>query len=609
MIAGKLQRSILISAVLLVVIAVLVFVGRSAQENRDIAHSGDEPEAGQLQWREGSSQQYDVVVDSSFEMTMPGAGSGQSMAVKTNAVLDFRTLQVGANQVLVGMRFSSMEMSVAGATDAAVNHQLTQPFRVRMSTNGLPLSFEFPTTLAAQHREVVENLVRMFQFTIETEDSWLAQESNSSGDYEAVYRRISPSTVIKNKQRFIASNNSASGSPPEVVSEETINIGDKSDWIETMTLKETISNNNPHEPSIVVNNRASIMQRDRQIAGAAVKWNFVSSETPSLSNNQPATAAPAISREEAGRRLRDGVSALDATTEGRSHVIHRLRDLLLIDGEMPSVMLDLIKTEQLTDRTRADLYLALELAGSSQAQSALASVFTDQSWSVLDGMRSIVALGGIKKPTDDTLSALWGMAYTAGTGDDRDKLASTAALALGSIGRELKNDQNSDYFSLRSGLLDGASSAADSHQRAVFLRALGNTADPDPSLPNNIVAFLADPEPEVRAAAASTLGRLGSSQVTGQLLQSLEQEQNDLVRSSITEALSKAETPALNTVQSIRSSILQERDENVRYNMAVLLGNSLKEFPQNREVLEQLLNTEQSKRVRQQVAELLYKTR
>lgn len=608
MIAARLQRSILISTVLLVVIAALVYLGRSPQENMDIARSSDEA-ANQLRWREGSSQQYDVVVDSSFEMTMPGAGSGQSMAVTTKAALDVRTLQVDADEVLVGMRFSSMEMSVAGATDAVVNQQLTQPFRVRMSGNGLPLSFEFPPTLAAQHREVVENLVRMFQLTIDNGDSWLAQESNSTGNYEAAYRRISASTLIKNKQRYIGSNTSSLDSLPEIVSEETINIGSKSDWIQSMTLKETISNNNPHEPSIVVNNQASIRQRDRPIAGGAVKWNFVSSETPSVSSNQLASAAPAISREEAERRLRAGVNTLDATTEGRSHVIHRLRDLLLIDGEMPSVMLDLIKTEELSDRTRADLYLALELAGSSQAQSALASVFTDQNWSVLDGMRAIVALGGVKKPTEDTLSALWGMAYTAGTGDGRDKLAGSAALALGSIGRELKNDQSSDYFSLRSGLLDAASSAGDSHQRAVFLHALGNTGDPDPSLPNNIVPFLADPQAEVRAAAASTLGRLGSSQVTGQLLQSLEQEQNDVVRSSITEALSMSDSPESTVVESIRAAILDERDENVRYNMAVLLGNSMQEFPQNRKVLEQLLSGEQSKRVRQQVAELLYKNR
>ena len=69
MISGRLQWSILISAVLLVVAAALVFLERSPQQKSGITHSSEET-AAQLRWREGSSQQYDVVVDSSFEMTM-----------------------------------------------------------------------------------------------------------------------------------------------------------------------------------------------------------------------------------------------------------------------------------------------------------------------------------------------------------------------------------------------------------------------------------------------------------------------------------------------------------------------------------------------------------
>lgn len=320
-------------------------------------------------------------------------------------------------------------------------------------------------------------------------------------------------------------------------------------------------------------------------------------------------AVPAISRDEAERQLRVAVTELDAAAKGRSIFIHSLRDLLLVDGEMPFVLLELMKTQQLSDRTRADLYLVFELAGSPEAQAALTSVFTDQSWSRDDGMRAIVALGGVANPTEDSLAALWGTAHSALMGDDRDDLPSTAALALGSLGRGLHTEQDTNYSSLRSGLLDGASSAADTHQRAVFLHALGNTGDPDPSMRSNIVPFLNDSAPEVRAAAAKTLGRLGTSQVADQLLQSFEHEQNDVVRGSITEALASWEDPSLPAVKSVRAAIRDERDENVRYNMALLLGKSMETFPENRIVLEQLLGGEQSKRIRQQVAEMLYAPR
>ena len=603
---GKSQRPVLLSAFLLVVIGTFLWFGRSNEETTVAEHPNDKA-ANQLQWRVGSSQQYDILVNSSFVMTMPGASSGQSMAVKVDGILEFRTLEVSPVEVLVGMRFSSMEMMIAGVSDMAANQSLTQPFRVRIAANGPPRSFEFPAAFAGEQREVIENLVRMFQLTIEHGDAWVVQESNASGSYEAAYTRHSPSTLVKKKMRYIES--AAATDPPEVVSEESIRIDVNKDWITAMTIEETVTSNDLSGPSVVVKNYASLNLRARLTAGKAVKWNFVSSLSPAVTSKQAAATRPAISLEEAELKLRASVSALDAAIEGRSIFIHNLRDLLLVDGEMPLILLELMKTQQLSDRTRADLYLVFELAGNPQAQAALTSVLTDQSWSRSDGLRAIVALGGVTSPTKDTLNALWSTAHTTLMGEGRDDLPSTAALALGSIGRGLQSNQDASYSSLRSGLLDGASSATDNHQRAVFLHAIGNTADPDPSLQNNIVPFLNDSVPEVRAAAARTLGRLGTDQVADQLLQSLEHEQNDVVRGSLTEALSSWEAPTLTAIQSVRSVIQDERDENVRYNMALLLGNSMETFPENRKILEQLLAVEQSKRVRQQVAELLYKPR
>lgn len=593
----KLQLLSGFSIFLIVVLGTLLLLVRTGDESTIIANN--------LQWRVGSAQEYDVLVDSSFVMTMPGASSGQSMAVQLDGVLDFQTLEVNPADVLVGMRLATMKMTVSGVSDATVNHALTQPFRVRFAINGLPLSFEFPSALAAEHRELIENLVRMFQLVVEDGDAWVVQESNASGNYEAAYTRNSPSSLLKKKQRYFSSAAATSANLPEVISDETIRLDVNNDWIAAMTLEETVSSKDFQGPSIVVTNHASLKLRERSTAGVADAWNFVSSVAPAMTSKQAApSTVPAISREEAERRLRADITALDAAAEGRSIFIHRLRDLLLVDGELPLVLLELMKTQQLSDRTRADLYLAFELAGSPAAQSALTSVFTDQSWSREDGLRAIVALGGVANPTQSTLEALWTTAHS--TGGDRDDLPGTAALALGSLGRSMNEAGDASYSSLQADLLDGASSAADTHQRATFLHAIGNTGDSDPLTRSNIVPFLNDSAPEVRSAAAKTLGRLGASQVSDKLLQSFEQEQNDVVRGSITEALSTWEDPTLPAIVSIRSAIKNERDEIVRYNMALLLGKSMETFPENRIVLEQLLGVEQSKRIRQQVAEMLY---
>ena len=56
---------------------------------------------------------------------------------------------------------------------------------------------------------------------------------------------------------------------------------------------------------------------------------------------------------------------------------------------------------------------------------------------------------------------------------------------------------------------------------------------------------------------------------------------------------------------SNRAAVRGEPDENLRYNMARFLCANLDEFPENRPVLQDLLRTEQSKRIRQSVANML----
>ena len=56
---------------------------------------------------------------------------------------------------------------------------------------------------------------------------------------------------------------------------------------------------------------------------------------------------------------------------------------------------------------------------------------------------------------------------------------------------------------------------------------------------------------------------------------------------------------------SNRAAVRGEPDKNIRYNMARFLGVNLDKLPENRPVLQDLLRTEQSKRIRQNVADTL----
>ena len=271
------------------------------------------------------------------------------------------------------------------------------------------------------------------------------------------------------------------------------------------------------------------------------------------------------------------------------------------------MLLDILRTQELTDRTRADLYLVLQSAGTPEAQAALSSIVVDTDLPAVSSLRAIVALGAVHNSTEGTIETLWDTARSGTTEGDRRDVPATATLALGSVGYGLRAAENGYYQSLRSNLMDGALSGRDDAQRAVYLLAIGNTDDDDPAISSDIARFfLDDPAPEVRSAAANALGRLETNAVGEELFNSLEKESNAIVRGSITEALVNWEKPSPFAVASFRNAVRNEADEKSRYNMAVILGNTMGTFPKNRAALTKLLDTESSKRIRQQVADTIY---
>jgi HEAT repeat protein len=190
---------------------------------------------------------------------------------------------------------------------------------------------------------------------------------------------------------------------------------------------------------------------------------------------------------------------------------------------------------------------------------------------------------------------------------EREQLVSTATLALGSLGHTMRVTNDPEYPILRDRLLRGALSSEGSdfyaEERTNFVHALGNTGDP--SLASEVESFLDDSAPAVRRAAALSLGKMGTDQVAGELLSRFNHERNSRVRGAIAESLVAWTRPSASAMASIGAAVRAEPDENTRYNMARLLGANLKMFPENRAILQNLLRTEQSKRIRQNVADAL----
>ena len=556
-----------------------------------------------LAWREGRAQRYRVLVDSDFTMAMPGNAS-QSMGLQIAGILEQETLAINSAGVMVGMRFNEFALSVDGASDPGVNSLLQVPFRVLFNPGGRPLKFEFPAALAAEHRDILENLVSMFQVVLNDGDSWEVNEENASGRYKAHYSRTSNAELSKQKLFYIPGPQNVA--VPQVESTETIVLDPNNDWITAMEITELIVTEDVGTAPTQVANIARLELLNDPSPQLTTDWEFAA--TPAPEKEDPlAEALRNLSDAEALEQMVTAIVQLNEADTGREKSIYRVRDLLLANDQLPAELVEALRTEDLTVETRANLYLAFELAGTPSSQTALTTILSDAGWPPEDAMRAIVALAGVSEPTPETLNSLWGLARSNLAETSRRDLPGTAALAIGSLGNQMRQAETVDYSALRSDLLASASSAMEPNQRAVYLYALANTGDPDPVLKQDVVAYLDDPSSEVRSAAAKTLARIGSTEVETEVLQQAQQEPSGPAKASMVEALTNWEEPPEEALAWTRESIASEPDERTRYNMVVLLGNNLARGPRNRQVLESLLETDPSKHVRQKAADFLYR--
>jgi HEAT repeat protein len=218
-------------------------------------------------------------------------------------------------------------------------------------------------------------------------------------------------------------------------------------------------------------------------------------------------------------------------------------------------------------------------------------------------MRAIVALAGVDEPTNESIDSLWNTAQGAVFDTDSQRVASAATFALGSLGNSMREANDPEYQVLRSDLLSNALISGNEKKQSDFLIALGNTQDS--TLVPEVAALLEDDAVMIRRATARSLGALGVDEAADKLVSTYEQEGNGSVRSAIVESLAAWSEPTDSAMATFRKSLETEKDESLRYNLCVLLGNHLDEFPENEDLLRDLMRRESSDRIRQKVASML----
>ncbi|MFK8083887.1 MAG: HEAT repeat domain-containing protein [Granulosicoccus sp.] len=552
-------------------------------------------------WRNGAGNQYTFDVESTMSMPADSGNLSPVLDIKLSGVLEQLVLDGKGPDARIGSRLSDVVLMVSGQQDSAIADALQVPFRMLYTDGAVPVagSFEFSETIDSESRTIIENLMLTFQVSMDSTDSanWLANERHASGQYLAYYQRIGATNFTKAKRDFTPQTGSSMIEQAELVSDESITLDPLHNVISAMGLSETLRNAGQSGPVLELSTKATLDRVD----GATLSidrtlFEFESKGLIMPGSATPATAAASMSEAQARNSLLDRLPMLDSAESNRTQHIHALRDLLKAHDSLASTLVAELKADRWTQRTRADVFLAFELAGTSSAQSALGSIIGDATWSGNDTVRAIIALGAVANPTPEAIDTLRDAANTR-----ERQIASTALFALGAAGGALQRANDSGYESLRSELLSGAQGTADPQLRADFASALGNTRDSDLAEP--VGALLQDDEPMVRKAAAQSLAPIANVQSVEILTRTLATENDEDVRASIADTLSALSVSDTTAMQQMATLLVTERSEKARYAMAGYLAQHLGKHPELQPQLRKHLRHEPSKRVRERIAE------
>jgi hypothetical protein len=461
-----------------------------------------------------------------------------------------------------------------GAVDAtaAFSAALRGAYYFTTTAEGRLIELHFDPAIDEISRTALATLASTFQVSSGSRAaSWEAVESDSVGDYRARYVRGSELHRERIAYERVTGSDLIAAS---IVKTGTGIVLRGDGWPEHIAGNE-VTRLGTNELGVVVD--ASFTLRHRALArGATPGWyEGLLAVAPDASTN-------AVSQHEADRELVAGASLADLLVElarvnddhARGYQFLRIAALFRLDADAARAGARLV-LDGATSETSGVIVGALGEAGTPDAQHALHDVLAAP---LADDTRAraAIALGLTEAPTDDTLAAL-ARAADSGEGD----VASTATLAQGNAALRMRDDAPGASAQQVEALLARLELAASDEERALIIRALGNTADE--RIVSALARALAGTSPLVRIAATEALRLLPGAAIDSRIIVLLG-DADSLVRAAAVFAAGERDLHAFAPV--FARALRVDRALEVRRAIVGLAGARIDELPALRGLVE-----------------------
>ncbi|SME99786.1 hypothetical protein [Pseudobacteriovorax antillogorgiicola] len=248
-----------------------------------------------------------------------------------------------------------------------------------------------------------------------------------------------------------------------------------------------------------------------------------------------------------------------------------LADWLRTNPKETSKILQALRRQEFSEDEKPAVFLALELAGTTESKQVLIAVVEDSQFKELDRAQAISALADHGEPSLEVTQLVMNYA----TDSSSRMLSVVSLLAVGSIGDRSRAQHQEVAQTVQTYLKSRLDDAQGVSEEVNVLDAIGNSGDN--KFDNDLRKRLDHKQPSIRASAA--LAYRNMEPVVGEtvIVKSLNQEPHPDVRLSMVEALHTLKVKSPKALAAGAKSLEKETSKKVKTQLVNWLGSAKSE--------------------------------
>ncbi len=533
----------------------------------------------------GTSRAYRLHSSSLIELYAEG-GSRQQR-VTFDAVLNFRVVAKNTAAATVLMQLADIRFHTGtNSLDKVLAKLYAPPFIVDFATDGTIVSRDFSGTF--DDYKGLSQMLDMLQCRLENASTYSSEENVTDGTLTARYERDLNQPVSIVKHGISLRMSPSAKYTKTLLHSETVFHIDR-EWLSGVEAKEVSEIAIGSAKNATSHLSLSVTRDDTLIDRSLAVWKFDGDiDTLRRQFRKKSTASyfkkmeKKLKKERFEKSGTTIASLLENSDPADPKSLDKLVDFLKLYPQKAAALYDAIRHSG--DKKAAALINVLELAGTPEAQHILTRIVSAEDFGHMNRIRAVIALGGVERPTDESIAFLWNT-YTQREDASQKDLSNTSLLSLGILGP--KSGQPSQ---IEQKLKDEfVQAAGDNEKKRVLLLSMQN-ADAENFEPQ-IFEALDDNSPNVKDAAVKALHGVDNPKVREHLLKLFTTTEDVKVRRRLVRTLMSI-PPDDRLMQRARKNLFDDPDNLVRKEIILYLFRYRSLYPENISTLERFKKVE-----------------